>query len=58
MALAFLTRDANVFTIPKAARVEHVEENAAAAALVLDPSDVAEIDTAFSRGTAGPLATL
>jgi aryl-alcohol dehydrogenase-like predicted oxidoreductase len=38
--------------------VEHVEENAAAAALVLDPSDVAEIDAAFSRGTAGPLATL
>jgi diketogulonate reductase-like aldo/keto reductase len=58
VALAFLTRDANVFTIPKAARVEHVEENAAAAALVLDPSDVAEIDAAFSRGTAGPLATL
>jgi diketogulonate reductase-like aldo/keto reductase len=58
VALAFLTRGANVFTIPKAARVEHVEENAAAAALVLDPSDVAEIDAAFSRGTAGPLATL
>ncbi|MGB8966619.1 MAG: aldo/keto reductase [Candidatus Cybelea sp.] len=58
VALAFLTRDANVFTIPKAARVEHVEENAAAAALVLEPSDVAEIDAAFSRGTAGPLATL
>ncbi len=58
VALAFLTRDPSVFTIPKAARVEHVEENAAAAALVLDPTDVAEIDAAFSRGSAGPLATL
>lgn len=58
VVLAFLTREANVFTIPKAARVEHVEENARAADLVLDASDVALIDEAFPRGRAGPLATL
>ena len=58
VALAFLTREAHVFAIPKAASVEHVEENAAAAALALDAEDVAAIDAAFPRGVAGPLATL
>jgi diketogulonate reductase-like aldo/keto reductase len=58
VALAFITRDEAVFTIPKAARVEHVEENAAAAALELDSSDVAAIDAAFPRGAAGPLEML
>jgi diketogulonate reductase-like aldo/keto reductase len=58
VALAFLTRENNVFTIPKAAKVEHVEENAAAGALMLDESDLAAIDAAYPRGELGPLATL
>jgi diketogulonate reductase-like aldo/keto reductase len=58
VALAFLTRDPALFTIPKAARVEHVEENAGAADLNLDKQDLAEIDAAYPRGERGPLATL
>jgi diketogulonate reductase-like aldo/keto reductase len=58
VALAFLTRENNVFTIPKAAKVEHVEENAAAGALTLDESDLAAIDAAYPLGKLGPLATL
>jgi diketogulonate reductase-like aldo/keto reductase len=58
VALAFLTRTPNVFAIPKAASVEHVEENAAAAELRLDAEEVAAIDAAFPRGNPGPLATL
>jgi diketogulonate reductase-like aldo/keto reductase len=53
-----LTRESDVFAIPKAATVVHVEENAAAGALALDESDLAEIDAAFPRGRPGPLATL
>lgn len=56
--LAFLTRHENVFTIPKAATIAHVEENAAAGDLVLDAGDVAGIEAAFSRGPARELATL
>jgi diketogulonate reductase-like aldo/keto reductase len=58
VALAFLTRGPGLFLIPKAARVEHVEENAGAGELELDASDVATIDAAFPRGSPGPLATL
>jgi diketogulonate reductase-like aldo/keto reductase len=57
VTLAFLTRE-GVFAIPKAARVDHVEENAAAGTLLLDDADVAAIDAAFPRGDARPLATL
>ena len=39
--LAFLTRDANVFTIPKASHAGHVRENAGAGDLTLDDADVA-----------------
>ncbi|MBV8489058.1 MAG: aldo/keto reductase [Candidatus Eremiobacteraeota bacterium] len=56
--LAFLTREPNAFAIPKASRVEHVEENAGAGDLRLDPSDVAAIDEAFPRDEPGELATL
>jgi len=56
--LAFLTRDRSVFTIPKAATVAHVDENAAAGDLRLDASDVEAIDAAFPVGREGPLATL
>jgi diketogulonate reductase-like aldo/keto reductase len=58
VALAFLTRLPGLFAIPKAARVDHVEENAHAAELELEEVDVAEIDAAFPRGESGPLATL
>jgi diketogulonate reductase-like aldo/keto reductase len=56
--LAFLTRESNVFTIPKASSVSHVEENAAAGDLHLDERDVATIEAAFPLGREGPLATL
>jgi diketogulonate reductase-like aldo/keto reductase len=56
--LAFLTRDPGVFSIPKASRVPHVEENAGAGDLVLDAGDVADIDGAFPLRAPGPLATL
>lgn len=58
VALAFLTRDPALFAIPKAARVEHVEENAGAGELELDDRDLREVDAAFPRGEPGPLATL
>jgi diketogulonate reductase-like aldo/keto reductase len=47
VALAFLTRKAPLFTIPKAARREHVEENAGALNLTLSESDVRQIDETF-----------
>lgn len=56
--LAFLTREPNVFAIPKASRIAHVEENAGAGDLMLDAADRAAIDAAFPRGSDGPLATL
>jgi diketogulonate reductase-like aldo/keto reductase len=56
--LAFLTREPNVFTIPKAATVAHVEENAGAGDLQLDAADIAAIDAAFPAASPGPLATL
>jgi diketogulonate reductase-like aldo/keto reductase len=58
VTLAFLARRAETFAIPKAARIAHVEENAGAAGLALDASDVEEIDRAFPIGPPGPLATL
>ena len=57
--LAFLTREPNVFAIPKASRIAHVEENAGAGDLVLDGDDMAAIDAAFPRGAFdAPLASL
>lgn len=55
--LNFLVREPHVFAIPKAARVEHVEENAGAMGWALDPEDIAAIDAAFPVHD-GPLATL
>ncbi len=52
-----LTRGAGVFAIPKASRIEHVEENAGAAGWQLDAEDAAAIDAAFPVHD-GPLATL
>ena len=50
VALAFLTRRASVVAIPKAARVEHVRENAAAAELQLTDEEVGLIDAVFPLG--------
>ena len=58
VVLAFLTREANVFTIPKAAREAHVRENAGAGDVLLDADDIARVDAAFPRGEPRPLATL
>lgn len=57
--LAFLCRDETVFTIPKAARTDHVAENAAAGDLRLDAEDVAAIERAFpARRRRGGMPTL
>ena len=53
VALAFLVRRAGVFTIPKAARVEHTLENAAAGELTLSAEEEARLDRAFPRGRPG-----
>jgi diketogulonate reductase-like aldo/keto reductase len=50
VALAFLTRHANVFAIPKAERPEHAEDNAAAGELRLGAADITRLDAAFPLG--------
>jgi len=50
VALRFLTRQAGLFTIPKASNAEHAADNAAAGDLELTPDDIARIDKAFPRG--------
>jgi diketogulonate reductase-like aldo/keto reductase len=50
IALSFLTRDPDLFAIPKASSPEHAADNAAAGALVLGPDEIAALDKAFSRG--------
>jgi diketogulonate reductase-like aldo/keto reductase len=58
VALSFLTRDPLVFAIPKAACLEHVEENAAALRLELTADEIAAIDAAHpNRERTGPLPT-
>jgi diketogulonate reductase-like aldo/keto reductase len=52
IALAFLARDAAVFTIPKAATLTHVEDNAGAGAILLTAAELARLDAAFPRGPA------
>lgn len=54
VALAFLTRHPHAFTIPKAAQVAHVEENAGALGLRLTDVEVARIDAAFPVGPPRP----
>lgn len=55
--LNFLTREPGAFAIPKASRVEHVEENAGAGGWNLTADEIAAIDAAFPVQE-GPLATL
>src|SRR6201997_156838 len=50
VALAFLTRGASVFAIPKAGDAEHAAENAAAGKLTLGKDEIAALDAAFPRG--------
>lgn len=50
VALAFLVRQAPLFTIPKAARAEHAADNAGAGDLALSAEEIARIDAAFPRG--------
>jgi diketogulonate reductase-like aldo/keto reductase len=52
VALRFLLRLPSVLAIPKAGRVAHVEDNAAAGELELDEADLARIDEAFPRAPA------
>src|SRR4051812_8928318 len=57
VALAFLVREAPLFTIPKASIVAHAEENAGALTLKLSAADVAEIDAAFPVRAGSSLPT-
>lgn len=50
VALAFLIRKSGGFTIPKASRRNHVEENAEAAALILPDDAVQRLDEEFPLG--------
>lgn len=50
VALAFLLRHPQVFVIPKASSLSHVEDNAAAARLQLSAAQIAALDAAFPRG--------
>jgi diketogulonate reductase-like aldo/keto reductase len=50
VALSFLTRDPDVFAIPKASTAEHAADNAAAGSLPLNAEEVAQLDKAFPRG--------
>lgn len=47
VALAFLTRHAQVFPIPKASTVAHVEENAGAGTITLSRESIDELEAAF-----------
>lgn len=49
IALAYLCHQ-SAFVIPKAARVDHALDNAAAAEIILSDEDVAALDAAFPRG--------
>ena len=50
VALRFLLRSPHLFLIPKAAQLEHVEDNAGAGELELSAAEIARIDAAFERG--------
>jgi diketogulonate reductase-like aldo/keto reductase len=50
VALCFLVRRPSLFTIPKASRPAHAEENAGAGKLRLTPAEIAWIDEAFPLG--------
>ncbi|EHI97576.1 aldo/keto reductase [Clostridium sp. DL-VIII] len=49
IALAWTIRENDIISIPKAASVEHVIENAKAASIILSPSDIARLDKIFKK---------
>jgi diketogulonate reductase-like aldo/keto reductase len=51
IALSFLTREPEVFAIPKDSSPEHAADNAAAGQLDLSADEIASLDKAFPRGT-------
>lgn len=55
VVLAFLTRDSDVFTIPKASSVPHVEANAKAGDLQLDAAEIESLEKAFPRSRSSQL---
>jgi diketogulonate reductase-like aldo/keto reductase len=57
VVLNFLTRDPDLFAIPKASSVAHVEENAGAAGWTMDEEDLVQIDGVFPM-VEGPLASV
>lgn len=58
VALAFLIRRPSLFAIPKAAKLEHVRENAGAGIIRLREKDIAALDAAFPTGKARGLPML
>ncbi len=58
VALRFLVRDEDLFTIPMTANPDHAAENARGAALVLSAEEIKRIDAAFPRGERRSLPTL
>src|SRR6202790_4019922 len=50
VALSFLTREPQLFAIPKASTPEHAADNATAGDLVLSDDEIAALDKAFPRG--------
>jgi diketogulonate reductase-like aldo/keto reductase len=58
VALAWSIRNCDVVAVPKAARVAHVEENAAALHLELTAEELAALDRAFPAPGVIPLETL
>lgn len=54
VALAFLTHHPLAFTIPKAVRIPHVEDNAGAGELRLSDEEIARIETAFPAARPRP----
>ena len=50
VVLGFLSRDENLFLIPKAETEEHVRENATSLGRPLTQDDIDELDAAFPRG--------
>jgi diketogulonate reductase-like aldo/keto reductase len=51
IVLRFLVRRSKLFTIPKAASLEHIAENAGAGDLHLTEAEISEIDQAFPLGS-------
>jgi len=49
VALAFLTREPDLFAIPKTSNAAHVRENAEAERISLEAADIAAIDAAFPK---------